>query len=157
MFYNAGITHLVTTAYAPSTNGLVERFNKTLKMMIMKFAEGHKENWDEKIDAFLFAYRTVPQSCLGFFPFLLMFGRECRTPITLLAEALDDTHGTPESVSEVEFVCRLQEQIVRDAEAAQDSLCNAHQKQQLYFNRKAVRREFFVGDKVLYLWPRRQS
>jgi transposase InsO family protein len=53
LFYNAGIAHLVATEYAPSTNGLVERFNKTLKMMIMKFAEGHKENWDEKIDAFL--------------------------------------------------------------------------------------------------------
>jgi hypothetical protein len=56
-------------------------------------------------------------------------------------------------VSEVEFVCHLQEQIVRDTEAAQDLLCNAQQKQQLHFNRKAVRREFFVGDKVVYLWP----
>jgi hypothetical protein len=88
-----------------------------------------------------------------------MFGRECWTPITLLAEALNDTHVTPESVSEVEFVCRLQEQIVRDTEAAKNSLCNAQQKQQLYVNRKAVavRRGFFVGDKVLYGWPRRKS
>jgi transposase InsO family protein len=90
VFYKTGVTHLSTIAYAPATNGLVECFNKTLKAMILKFAEGHPEQWDQKLDAFFFAYRTVPQASSGFSLFHLMFCRESRTPISLLADTLDE-------------------------------------------------------------------
>jgi hypothetical protein len=36
-------------------------------LTVMKLAKGHKETWAEKIDEFLFAYRTVPV-LLGFLP-----------------------------------------------------------------------------------------
>jgi hypothetical protein len=157
LFYKAGIKHLTTTAYAPSTNGLVERFNKTLKGMVLKFAEGHPERWDDQLDAFLFAYRTVPQASSGFSPFHLMFGRECRTPISLLADTLDEPDANTDTITEVEFVCRLQERLMRELDAAGAALENAQHRQRELYNRKAAKREFQVGDKVLYLWPRRQS
>jgi hypothetical protein len=125
--------------------------------MIIKFAEGHPEQWDEQLDAFLFAYRTVPQASTGFSPFTLMFGRESRTPISLLADTLEEKHGSAGGITDVEFVCQLQETLVQQLDEAGVALENAQYRQKELFDRKAAKREFQVGDKVLYLWPRRQS
>jgi hypothetical protein len=157
LFYKGGIKHLKTTAYAPATNGLVERFNKTLKSMILKFAEGNPEQWGDRLDAFWFAYRTVPQASSGLSPFHLMFGRESRTPISLLADTLDDPSVNIDKITEVEFVCKLQEQLMRELDEAGEALENAQYRQRELYNKRAVKREFQVGDRVLYLWPRCQS
>ena len=63
------ITHLATTPYHPQCNGLVEKFNGTLKLILKKLCEGHPRSWDRYIPAVLFAYREVPQTSLGFSPF----------------------------------------------------------------------------------------
>src|SRR6266498_3118840 len=51
------IKHNLSTPYHPKTNGLVERFNKTLCESLAKLNE-ERENWDEYISPTLFAYRT---------------------------------------------------------------------------------------------------
>ena len=50
-----------TTPYHPQTDGLVERFNQTLKSMLRKFATQKEKDWDKLISYVLFAYREVPQ------------------------------------------------------------------------------------------------
>ncbi len=51
------IRYNLSTPYHPKTNGLVERFNKTLCESLAKLNE-ERENWDEYISPTLFAYRT---------------------------------------------------------------------------------------------------
>ncbi len=51
------IRHNLSTPYHPKTNGLVERFNKTLCESLAKLNE-ERENWNEYISPTLFAYRT---------------------------------------------------------------------------------------------------
>lgn len=49
------IKHLTTTPYHPQCNGLVEKFNGTLKSMIKKMCEEQPREWDRYIPALLFA------------------------------------------------------------------------------------------------------
>ncbi|XP_021346945.1 uncharacterized protein LOC110446230 [Mizuhopecten yessoensis] len=66
---------LTTTPYHPMCNGLVERFNGTLKQMLRRMSAERPKDWDKFINALLFAYREVPQESLGFSPFELLYGR----------------------------------------------------------------------------------
>lgn len=71
----SGTRHCVSSAYHPQTNGLVERFNQTLICALQKVTNEECNDWDEKIDAILFAYRTSPQGSTRYSPFQLMFNR----------------------------------------------------------------------------------
>jgi len=44
-------------SYHPQTNGLTERFNQTLVNILTKMSGERPEEWDEFIDAALFACR----------------------------------------------------------------------------------------------------
>jgi hypothetical protein len=76
-----GIKQKLSTAYHPQTNGLVERFNRTLKEGIRKMAEENKSNWDLFIPAFLYAYRVSPHDSTQVSPYEAMFGRKPNLPI----------------------------------------------------------------------------
>ncbi len=60
-----GIKSVHNSIYHPQTDGLVERFNRTLKTMIRKFVHVDAKNWEP----LLFAVREVPQASTGFSPF----------------------------------------------------------------------------------------
>lgn len=59
-----GIRSLRTTPYHPQTDGLTERFNKTLKQMLRKFVDSSGADWDLWLPYLLFAYREVPQASI---------------------------------------------------------------------------------------------
>ena len=79
------VQNLVSTPYHPQCNGLVERYNGTLKNMLKVCAERPKD-WDRYIEAVLFAYREVRQESVGFSPFELLYGRTVRGPMAILRE-----------------------------------------------------------------------
>ena len=62
------IHSIKTTPYHPQTDGLVERFNQTLKSMLWKAASKEGRDWDKMILFPLFAYRKFPNLPLDFFP-----------------------------------------------------------------------------------------
>ena len=59
------ISRIQTSPYHPQANGLVERFNGTLKMMLKKFVSRNLKDWDEYLPYLLFAYCEVPQESTG--------------------------------------------------------------------------------------------
>ena len=78
-----GIKQLPTSGGHPQIDGLVERFNRTLKSMLMKLVEKNGKNWDKLLGPTLLAYRTSPHSSSGETPFFLMYGCDCRMPTGL--------------------------------------------------------------------------
>ncbi len=73
-----GIKSIRTSVYHPQTDGLVERFNRTLKTMIRKFVYEDAKNWDKWLQPLLFVVREVSQASTGFSPFELLYGRQPR-------------------------------------------------------------------------------
>ena len=65
---------LTTTPYHPMCNGLVERFNGTLKQILHRLCAERPKDWDKYLSAALFAYRDATQESLGFSPFELVYG-----------------------------------------------------------------------------------
>jgi hypothetical protein len=68
--------HRFTTMYKLSTNGLVERTNRTLCSMLAKEAEVHVNicDWDLKIHHVVWVYNTTYKTATGYSPFRLTMG-----------------------------------------------------------------------------------
>ena len=76
-----GITKLNTTAYHPQCDGMVERFNKTLKAMLRKHAVRFSNQWDTYLSSILWAYQNTPHESTVEKPSFLMFRLDLRSPI----------------------------------------------------------------------------
>ncbi len=59
------VKQLRTTVYHPQTDGLVERFNQTLKQMLRRVVAEDRCDWDLMIPYVLFGIREVPQAPLA--------------------------------------------------------------------------------------------
>ena len=79
--YQFKIDHRCSTTYHPQSNGEIEAFNKTLTRGLTKICNTDKDDWDEKIPAVLWAYKTTYKSSTDQTPFRLVFGQEAVVPL----------------------------------------------------------------------------
>ena len=71
------------TAYHPQTDGIIERFNRTIKIMLIQFVHDQKQDdWDLMLDKLSFSYNTAVHAVTKFSPFEFMFGRIPKQPRT---------------------------------------------------------------------------
>ena len=144
---------LFTTPYHPAGNGLVERFNGTLKTMLRRMCAEKPKDWDRYLGALLFAYREAPQASLGFSPFELIYGRSVRGPLSLLKEIWTGEQPAEQTRSTYEYVFDLQNRLQDTCKLAHEHLVKAKEQQRKYYNQKSRNRSFNIGDKVLLLLP----
>ena len=137
-----------TTPYHPQTDGLVERFNQTLKLMLRKTAVKEGIDWDKMLPYVLFAYREVPQTSTGFSPFELLYGYQVRGPLDVLKETWQSSEKSEESVVSHVLSIRDKMKILADA-----NLGIAQQQQKKWYDRNARYRSFKPDDMVLLLLP----
>lgn len=88
--------HRTTTAYHPQTNGLTERFNRTLSDMLAMYVAADHSDWDAVLPFVTYAYNTATQATTGFSPFFLLYGREPSCTLdTILHYRPDESECTP--------------------------------------------------------------
>jgi hypothetical protein len=75
------IDHRKTTPYHPQTNGQTERVNQILASILRKTVQDSKRDWDTKLQAALWAYRTTYKVTTQATPFSLVYGIEAVLPI----------------------------------------------------------------------------
>ena len=146
-----GVHSIRTSPYHPQTDGLVERFNQTLKSMLRRSATQEGKDWDKLIPYLLFAYREVPQASTGFSPFELIYGRPVRGPLDILKESWETSNRSDESI--VSYVLTMREKLEKMSELVQENLTRAQQQQKRWYDQTAREREFTSGDQVLVLLP----
>ncbi|TNN14506.1 Pro-Pol polyprotein, partial [Schistosoma japonicum] len=79
-----GIRKTRTTAYHPQGTGLVERMNRTLKMLLRSFVhQAPAANWDDLLPQCLLVYRSSVHSSTGFSLAQLLFGHELKLPFEI--------------------------------------------------------------------------
>lgn len=78
------IKQVRTSPYHPETDGITERFNRTLKMMISSFVDENQKNWDVLLPFLAFAYNTAKHETTNCTPFELLYGRKPKIPLDLI-------------------------------------------------------------------------
>lgn len=147
-----GIQGVKTSPYHPQTDGLVERFNKTLKSMLRKFVNDSGSDWDQWLPFLLFAYREVPQASTGFSPFQLLYGHSVRGPMDVLKEAWEGPMPQ-QQCSELSYVLKMRDKLDQFQELANSNLAEAQQQQKQSYDKASRRRVFQEGQQVLLLLP----
>ena len=143
-----GINKTRTTPYHPQSDGLIERFNRTLKDQLGKLLLQNDGTWEDYLGYVEFAYNTATHSTTGFSPYFIINGRDARIPATLISSPLTEVSlaapGTPAEYC-TSLQSRLQtvfRQVLEDTMAAQD-------KQKYYYDANMKYKPFSVGDLVM--------
>jgi hypothetical protein len=79
-----GASKTRTTPYHAQSDGMVERFNRTMLGMLSAFVCEEGTNWDEQLPYVLLAYRSSVHASTGATPYSMLYGREANLPVDLM-------------------------------------------------------------------------
>lgn len=145
-----GIHRVNTTAYHPQTDGLIERFNRTLIAMLAKTAEKGGD-WDERLPHVLFAYRASVQQSTTESPFFLLYGRDPRLP----TEAVMCPKANKMSMDLQEYGVELTQRMAGAWELARKCIGRAQRRQKTYYDKKGRPPNFSVGESFSFQTSRK--
>lgn len=128
-----GIRKTRTTAYNPKSDGMVERFNKTLVNIVSMLIEPKRKqrDWDECLPFATFAYRCSPQESTGETPNMMMLGREVMLPVDLMVECPEI-----EDAVETDFALGLRQRLQEAHSRASECLKQSIRRQKRNYDRK---------------------
>ena len=79
-----GVVKSRTTPYHPQSDGLVERYNRTLLAMLATAIREYPFKWEEYLRRLCLAYNTSVNPTTGYSLFFLMFGRQVHMPVEIM-------------------------------------------------------------------------
>ena len=143
-----GIDKTRTTPWRPCSNGMIERFNRTLGVLLRQTTSKHQRDWDQYLDLLTMAYRSTVHESTGQTPNRMMLGRELPMPTHLLV-------ATPEAqpADYQNYAGKLQDQLLEIHEMARECLKGSHQKQKKQYDRTATMSVWEMGTSVWLFNP----
>ncbi|GFU56727.1 retrovirus-related Pol polyprotein from transposon 297 [Trichonephila clavipes] len=146
-FERFGILVRHSSVYHPQSNP-VERFHRTLKRLLRVLCLDAGSEWDKHLPSILLALRTVSHESTGYTPSELVYGKNLRTPETLVIEHWMETE---EGDLITEYMFKLINRLKRCQEVAINKMEEMQVKRKTWYDKNAVKREFKDGDLVLVL------
>ena len=145
-----GTVKTKTTPYHPRSDGLVERFNRTLLAMLAMFVSQEHDNWDDLLPFMMLAYNTTVHTTTGFTPYRLVFGDECKLPGNLVHRELraDPPPGDPGT-----YASWVQQALYESYDEVRAQQQRATHRQKRNYDSKAVARAFPIGCWTLRYYP----
>lgn len=147
-----GVSHIVSSAYHPESQGALERWHQTLKSALRKYCLETGNEWDDGVPLVLFALREARQESLGFSPSELVFGHNVRGPLKVLKDEFF-CNASSEKSNVLDFISRTRERLQNACAVAKNALSLSQEKMKSRFDKRAVARNFVAGEKVLVLLP----
>jgi hypothetical protein len=145
-----GINHRIASAYHPQTSGQVELSNREIKSILQKTVNKSRKNWASKLKEALWAYRTAYKNPMGMSPYKMVYGKACHLPLELEHKAywaVRELNKDPKLAGKKRLL-----QLSSLDEWRSEAYENARlfkEKVKKWHDRRIIKREFNVGDKVL--------
>ncbi len=142
-----------TSGMRPQSNGGVERFNRTLEVMLTMYCENDQRTWDIYLPQVLMAYRSSVHAATGKTPNMMVFGRDVVLPMQAVI-------GRPEKddpdVDVDEYVCTLQDRLEQAHRHARESLKKTSDYQKRHYDLRSREKTLKAGQAVWVHHPRRR-
>ena len=148
-----GIEKTRTTAYNPKSDGMIERFNRTIANAVSLMLEPVKRqrDWDRYLPHVGLAYRSCVHETTGESPNMMMLGRETKLPVDLMVE------GPPgEEDCDTDYAEEMRERIRLIHQRAREVISKNMRKQKKHYDRRAEGGTFKVGEFVWLLQKARK-
>ncbi|GKD42087.1 reverse transcriptase domain-containing protein [Tanacetum coccineum] len=78
-----GVTHKLSTAYHPQSNGQTEVTNRAIKRILERSVGYNPKGWSKKLNDALWEFRTAYKTSTGCTPFGLVYGKACHLPVEI--------------------------------------------------------------------------
>ena len=137
----------------PQSDGMIERYNRTLEEMLSTFVASHQKNWDEYLPYLTMAYRASVHESTKYSPNRLMLGREINLPI-------DIVYGKPpnEEVSEeMNYAMKLRNLLEVSHQHARNHLQQSSLRQRKCYDRFSYGSPYHRGDVVWMINPKKKK
>lgn len=139
-----------TTPRHPQSDGMVERFNRTIADYLSKYIADDQKDWDCYLPLLLLAYRSAVHDTTGQTPAKLLLGRELRLPVDLVLGSSPE-----ESTNIPEYVRTLQQNLHQVHQNNREQLTQKSRAMKERYDLRASNKPFHPGDEVWFYWPRR--
>ncbi|GJW44528.1 ribonuclease H-like domain-containing protein [Tanacetum coccineum] len=146
-----GVTHKLSTAYHPQSNGQTEVTNRAIKRILERSVGYNPKDWSKKLNDALWAFRTAYKTPTGCTPFRLVYGKACHLPVEIEHKAhwalkqcnMDLTLASKSHLMQLNELAEL-----RDG-AYENTRIYKERTKKWHDSRLRGDKDFKVGDKVL--------
>lgn len=139
-----------TTPRHPQSDGMVERFNRTIANYLAKYVSDNQKDWDEYLPMLLLAYRSALHETTQQTPAKLLFGRELRLPIDLVLGSSPE-----EPTNSTKYVQKLQDRLHEIHNQTRTQLSHKSRRMKERYDLRSTAKPFSPEDEVWFFWPRR--
>ena len=134
-----------TTTYHPSSDGQVERYNRTMWNLIHALVRDDPIIWDECLPYTSQAYNATKHSSTGIEPNMLMFNRLAHMPYDIMTPETPDAVALPQN----QYVLMIRRRMRRVHQLAREQLGHAASMSRKYNDRLTNLNRYSPGDPVL--------
>jgi hypothetical protein len=142
------VNHRIAFAYHPQTSGQVELSNR--EFILQKTVNRSRKNWANKLNNALWAYRTAYKYPMGMSPYKMVYGKACHLPLELEHKAFwavrefnrDFKLAGKKRLLDLSSLDEWRSEVYENARLFKEKVKQWH-------DRRILKREFHVGEKVL--------